>query len=714
MDHEFREFYETLERDKFKLFVRGDGYSVFNEDIELVPPRSMRDVAERKGMRELRLSKGEAEDVVRALLVGGRTGVQEYEGQILVREGFPGNWKDFTDLLLGTRGVPSVAAVRMGDAVQISFLATSESTIYTCAFEDDDILSNLYWVLSEVNVAEVVYDNKKLGGFLNRMGISGSLRKGEENATELLCRYLRVDKEMYGCKEYVRPFACRVDRNVLSALNVYNEDEHCVAKTFSCYTNQGWRLLHKMLLQPLRDRGEIERRLDIVDSLQAADLGVLRSFPDLLRLSRRIENGRITLREVLRLVHTVDTIPVLVGCLSLSELVRSEFCTVLEEISQAFGAARDEVVRVVDFEAAEENVYRIRTDVSARLEELWKNLGRIDGEMEEEYGRVARIYPRAKADKSTGAFRTPRTEYLRAQDLFRREGFVELSCTKAGVSFTTRTLSLLGERKACVQKEIDDQEREVMERMRSMLRDYVGHVESLNHVTALIDVLNAFSGKAALKGYSRPVFGEGVFEIRNGFHPVLEDRDYIPNSIRMEGKRMCVVTGPNMGGKSTFLKTCGVVALLAHVGCYVPAEHACLPVLDGIYVRVGAGDCSLTGSSTFMMEMTDIARICRLSTPDSLVIIDELGRGTSAIDGLSIAQAVKEHLVRRACLCLCATHFPELCGDDVVNKRVKSEGTLLMYEVVDGICDTSFGVMVAERVGFPEGVIEAAKKYMEE
>jgi len=260
--------------------------------------------------------------------------------------------------------------------------------------------------------------------------------------------------------------------------------------------------------------------------------------------------------------------------------------------------------------------------------------------------------------------------------------------------------------------EIDKEEKYIKDKMRNTMKDYISSVEVLNYLIALIDVFNSFSIKSTLEGYSRPLFNEKIFEINNGFHPVLEDKDYIPNSIKMNEKRMCIITGPNMGGKSTFLKTCGVIAILAQIGSYIPAEYGNLPIFDGIYVRVGANDCAFTGTSTFMMEMMDIAKICRSSSSSSLVIIDELGRGTSAIDGLSIAQSVKEYLISKGSLCFCATHFPELCDENVLNKRVKNDGTLLMYELVDGICDTSFGIMVAEKVNFPDEVIEMAKNYM--
>ena len=141
----------------------------------------------------------------------------------------------------------------------------------------------------------------------------------------------------------------------------------------------------------------------------------------------------------------------------------------------------------------------------------------------------------------------------------------------------------MNERKECIKAEIDREEEVVLGKLRMLIRKFLPDIECINHLIAQIDVLNAFSIKASVAGYSRPVFNNERFEIRNGFHPVLEDRSCIRNTVSMSEKRMCVVTGPNMGGKSTFIKTCGVIALLAQIGCYIPAEYGMLPIFDGIY-----------------------------------------------------------------------------------------------------------------------------------
>lgn len=712
MEDGVKSFYDTLDKDKFKFFRNNDVYTVFDADIDKIPNHNSRDVVERRGMRELRLPQTGIEEIIRIMLIQKKVVVQEYENMTLTREGYPGHWKDFTDLLLGKRPVPSILAVKLSKAFEVSFIKTSESVVQTCSFEDDDMFSNLYGIINETNALEVIYDNRKLNDFLNGIGVSNHFRRDRGSSTKLLCEYLRVDEEQYEHREYIRPFICRVDGNVLSALNVCDEDKHCVIKTFSCYTNQGWRLLSNFFMQPLRNKKEIERRLDIVDEFRSLNLGILNEFPDLLKLTRRISSSRISIQETLRLLQVIDNVPKLMSILESRASLIEDFVLPLKDLYLSLQTLKAEVERVIDMEAAENKIYRVRLDVSERLYELDGKLTEVEGNIQKEYERVCKIYAKTKLDASSGVFKVTKVEYQRNQDLFNEQRFLVLNFSKAGVSFSTRNLSLLNAQKESIGMEIEKEERCVVNGMRGMLKRHLPSIELLNYITALADVFNAFSVKAMLKGYSRPFFSEKTFEIRNGFHPVLEDRSYIPNSVRMDNKRMCVITGPNMGGKSTFLKTCGVIAILAQIGSYVPAERSTMPIFDGIYVRVGANDCAFTGASTFMMEMIDVARICRLSSSESLVIIDELGRGTSAIDGLSIARAVKEHLVMKNVLCFCATHFPELCSEDVLNKRVKSNGSVLMYELIDGVCDTSFGISVAEKVNFPKEVVEVAKKYM--
>jgi DNA mismatch repair protein MutS len=216
---------------------------------------------------------------------------------------------------------------------------------------------------------------------------------------------------------------------------------------------------------------------------------------------------------------------------------------------------------------------------------------------------------------------------------------------------------------------------------------------------------------------------DGALEIIEGRHPVVEEAigsRFVPNDTRLspEGECVIVITGPNMAGKSTFLRQTALIALLAHCGAFVPAASARVPLLDRLFTRIGASDDLRRGQSTFMVEMTETAEILRRSTSRSLVVLDEIGRGTSTFDGISIAWAVAEAMVARGVKTLFATHYHELAGlaaehDRVANHSVavrKYKGEVVfLYRVMPGAASGSFGIEVAKLAGVPAEVIEKAR-----
>jgi len=275
-----------------------------------------------------------------------------------------------------------------------------------------------------------------------------------------------------------------------------------------------------------------------------------------------------------------------------------------------------------------------------------------------------------------------------------------------------------------------EQSRTLIKEIMNIAMSYMPVLETAHQIVAEIDLFTtlAFVSFSAVPPYVKPNItpSDGNIELIDCRHPVLEsqtDFNYIANSaqlIRGESSFQ-IITGPNMGGKSTYIRSIGVNILMAQMGCYVPCQSATIPICDSILARVGASDSQLRGVSTFMAEMLETASILSSATRNSLIIIDELGRGTSTYDGFGLAWAISEYICKKLhSFCLFATHFHELTQLQeelpmVKNFHVaaqpdtKGKGLTLLYEVRPGPTDQSFGIHVAELANFPEDVIKIAK-----
>jgi DNA mismatch repair protein MutS len=275
-------------------------------------------------------------------------------------------------------------------------------------------------------------------------------------------------------------------------------------------------------------------------------------------------------------------------------------------------------------------------------------------------------------------------------------------------------------------------ERELFTGIRRQVANEAGRIRQTAAVVAELDVLTCFAHLAAEREYHRPEFSsDGELLIQEGRHPVIEriveegqSGKFVPNDLFMNAGTdlLLIVTGPNMGGKSTYLRQAALIALMAQMGGFVPARRAKLPIFDRIFTRIGASDNLARGRSTFMVEMTEAATILNTASPRSLVLLDEVGRGTATFDGLAIAWAVVEHLLTHThAKTLFATHYHELTeledllpGVKNYHVSVKESGSNIVFlrKVEPGSADKSYGIEVARLAGLPNAVIERAREIL--
>ena len=280
------------------------------------------------------------------------------------------------------------------------------------------------------------------------------------------------------------------------------------------------------------------------------------------------------------------------------------------------------------------------------------------------------------------------------------------------------------------EEKIKELENKIFVNLRNEISDIAGEILSAANAIAILDCINSFANSAVENNYCKPVIHEGLeIEIIEGRHPVVEklliEERFVPNDVKINGddKRMMIITGPNMAGKSTVMRQVALMIIMAQMGSYVPARSAQIGLVDKIFTRVGAADALIKGQSTFMVEMSETALILKQATERSFIVIDEIGRGTSTFDGLAIAWAVAEDLANRVCSrTMFATHYHELTdlgetnGIKNMNIAVREwEGKVIfLRKLIPGPTSHSYGIQVGEMAGLPEGVVSRAKEVLEQ
>lgn len=502
-------------------------------------------------------------------------------------------------------------------------------------------------------------------------------------------------------------------------------------------TAMGGRLLRKWIMRPLKKLSAIESRLEAVDLLHQ-DLSLrqrvreeLREVGDLERLISRISTGRTNARDLKQLGRSMEKIPALREELKPVESERvSEIRDRLKEMT--------DLCRMIDHAIVEEppagirDGEMIREGFNGQLDEL-KEIARsgknwiteIRNKLAAETGITSlkigynRVFGYYIEVTNTHRDKVP-DHFIRKQTLTNAERYI------------TPELKEVEEKVLTAEDQIKELEGEIFEELRKKAAARSGEIQEIAGAVAELDCLQSFAEVSYRNQYARPVVNESDrLVIRKGRHPVVEqslpaEEPFIPNDLQLDNRenQILIITGPNMAGKSMILRQTGLIVLMAQIGCFVPAESAEIGIVDKIFTRVGASDNLAAGESTFLVEMNEAANILNNATPRSLILLDEVGRGTSTFDGLSIAWSLAEYLHNQpavAAKTLFATHYHELNELENLYERIRNYNVqvkehdgkvIFLRKLVRGGADHSYGIQVAGMAGLPAVVIERAREIL--
>jgi DNA mismatch repair protein MutS len=512
-----------------------------------------------------------------------------------------------------------------------------------------------------------------------------------------------------------------------------------VAALDSTVTGMGARLLRNWMLRPLIDRELIDGRLDAVAQLvqQTMVRGEIRKelkgILDLERLTSRITLGLATPREMVALRKSLGQLPLLKNFLIPPPMGGSEMLRRIYAQIDELTDVRERLERAISDEppALATTPGMIRSGYDGELDEL-RNLSQhskqIIAAMEERERKRTNISSlKIRFNQIFGYYIeiSKSNLHLAPADYERKQTLVNAE------RFTSPELKEYERKILAADERIEEIECRLFVELRSGVAAHAGRLRATASAVAQLDVLTAFAKLASERGYARPEFNAtGELLIIEGRHPVIEEllrqrgERFVPNDLYLETRQqqLLLITGPNMGGKSTYLRQAALIVLMAQMGSFVPARQAKLPITDRIFTRIGASDNLARGRSTFLVEMSEVAAILHHATPASLVLLDEVGRGTSTFDGLSIAWAVVEHLQKHTgARTLFATHYHELTEladllTAVKNVHVSVKETpneiVFLRRVEPGSADKSYGIEVARLAGLPRSVIERARQVL--
>ena len=665
----------------------------------------------------------------------------------------------FCDISTGEFFISSVKGVDVNTKIlnEISRIAPSEIILSDSTKENAMFLKQFNKIF---NIYVSTYNNESNNEFLNKIVINKNieLSKLENVAATLLLNYVEDTQkgsieqinniEKYEIEKYMQlDTTTRKNLEILEANREKTKKGSLLWVLDETVTAMGGRALRHWLESPLLNIDEIKKRQNAVDVLYKSNIyrdelkEILKSVYDIERLISKVVGGSVNARELTSLKNSLMKLPQLKKLLEkISNETKDEYFTefletidTLEDVYTLIdkaivedagvtikegGIIRDGFSKQVDeYRMASSKGQEWLMELEAKEKERtgikgkWLRIG---------YNRVFGYYIEV-----TNAYKNqvPEDRYIRKQTLAGAERYV------------TEELKEIEEKILGAKEKLVDVEYDLFCRIREEVAQQVIRIQKTASIVSILDVLCSFATVAVNNKYIKPeITQDGVIDIKNGRHAVVEkalkNEQFIPNDsyLNNESDRFLIITGPNMAGKSTYMRQVALITYMAQLGCFVPADSAKISIVDRIFTRIGASDDLAMGQSTFMVEMQELSNILENATKNSLIILDEIGRGTSTYDGLAIAWATVEYIADKEKIgakTLFATHYHELIEleskiEGVKNYSVevkeKGDDVIFLRKITPGGADESYGIYVAKLAGIKRSVISRAKeilKYLE-
>lgn len=549
----------------------------------------------------------------------------------------------------------------------------------------------------------------------------------------------------------------------INNINIYNSNEYMVLDMFTrnnleltqtirgskkkgsllhvldkTSTAMGGRLMRKYVEEPLINKSKIDERLSVIQELKddfmlREDLiDILKNIYDIERICGKVAFEKVTPKEMIHLKNSIEKLPSLKNIINSSNAnILKKYIKNLDNLEDIFSLIEKAILEEPSLTIKDGNI--IKSDFNNELKELRdisQNGAFLIKEIENrEREKIGVKSLKIGFNKVFGYYIEISKAWLDNIDL--DSSYIRKQTLSNSERFITPELKEIEDKILNAQDKIKSLEYDIFVNIRNEIYSNINRIQSTCKIIANIDVFVSFATVAYINNYVKPNINENnKLDIKNGRHPVVEcivgEENFVANDtyLNTDENIINIITGPNMAGKSTYMRQTAIIALMAHIGSFVPAEYADIPIIDRIFTRVGASDDLSQGQSTFMVEMSEVSLILKNATDKSLVILDEIGRGTSTYDGISLAWSIVEYIQKNIkCKTLFATHYHELTDLENKFKDIKNysiavkednEGIVFLRKIIPQGADKSYGIYVAQLAKLPYEVINRSKEILKD